>query len=115
MALGATLFVFIAILVGALLLTDLAPSGGLRALVGGHVALALAASVLVFVAALSASASLEAAAAVALVVTGSIGVLTWRRSLARPGAKGASGALLVIHGAAAALSIVLIALAAGHA
>ncbi len=115
MALGATLFLFVTILVGALLLTEVASAGGSRALVGTHVTLALAASALVLIAALAASTSLEAAAAVALVLAGSVGVLTWRRSLTRPGTKTVSRPLLAIHGAAAALSLVLITLAAAHA
>jgi len=115
MALGATLLIFVTILVGALLLTEVAAAGGSRALVGTHVTLALAASALVLIAALAASTSMEAAAAAALVVAGSVGVLTWRRSVAHPQARSVSRPLLVIHGAAAALSLALITLAAAHA
>jgi len=115
MALGATLLIFVTILVGALLLTEIAAAGGSRALVATHVTLALAASALVLIAALAASTSLEGAAAIALLLAGSVGVLTWRRSLARAQAKSVSRPLLVIHGAAAALSLLLITLAAAHA
>ncbi len=115
MAIGAVLCVFVAVLIGTLLLADLAAGTALRRLVASHVTLALVATVVVCAAAFTSSAPLAWLAAAVVVAAASVGVVTWRRSHVQPSPSGASGALLIAHGTAAALSIALAIVAAVRA
>jgi hypothetical protein len=114
MAVGAVLALVVGVLVGVLLLAEVAGVPGLRRYKAGHLLLATAAIALVCGAAVAASGAVAWAAGAAVLAASSAGVLTWRRSLtSRPaGTPPASPALLVIHGAAASLAFVLVILAA---
>ena len=114
MAVAAVLAIFAGILVGALLLADVADIAGLGPFKAVHLLLAAVAATLVFVAAFTSSAPLAWLAALAVICAGSAGLATWRRSLAAPpdGRPPASPFLLVVHGAAAAAALACIVVAA---
>lgn len=111
MAVAAVVFAILAVLVGTMLLADLSPGPRLRRLAGGHVTAALAAAILVCVAALSGSAALAWLAAAAVAAAAALGVVTWRRAA---GSGPVSPAMLAVHGAAAALTLLCAVLAAGR-
>jgi hypothetical protein len=113
-AVGAVLAIFLGILVGALLLADVAGIAGLGPFKTVHVLLATVAAAIVFVAAFTSSAPLAWVAALAVVFAGSAGLATWRRSVRAPadGRPAPSPALLLVHGAAAVLALVCIVVAA---
>jgi hypothetical protein len=114
MAVGAVLALVVGVLVGVLLLAEVASVPGLRWYKACHVLLATAAIAVVCGAAVAASGAVAWVGGAAVLAAASAGVLTWRRSLTSPSARTApaSPALLVIHGAAASLAFVLIVLAA---
>ncbi len=115
MRLGAVLAIFFGVLVGVFLLAEVADLAHLRRLKIAHVSLALvAAGIVCASAARATSAALAWVAALAVVAAGSAGLIMWRRSLTgspEGGARAPRG-LVVAHGAAAAIALVLTVLAA---
>lgn len=103
MGLVAVVSVLVAVLVGAIVLADLAPGPGLRPVAGAHVTVALVAAGLVCIAAFAGGAPVAWLAVVGIVAAGSLGLLTWRRSLGGP--TPVSRGLLIAHGAAAGLTL----------
>jgi hypothetical protein len=113
MGLAAVVFIVIAVLVGTIVLADLAPGPGLRRVAGTHVTIALLAAVLVCVAAFAGGAPVAWLAVAAVAAAVSLGVVTWRRSLGGP--TRVSAGLLIAHGAAAGLTLLFaLLLAAGR-
>ena len=114
MALAAVLATFVGVLVGVLLLAEVATVTELARHKTVHMLLGLTATAVVCVAAFTASAAIAWVAAAAVLGAASAGVLTWRRSLRgrAGGGQGVSRPLLVVHGGAAALAFVLVVLAA---
>jgi len=114
MALAAVLAVFVGVLVGVLLLAEVANAKGLGWFKAAHLLLAVAAVAVISAAALTASSAVAWLAAGVVLATASAGVLLWRRSVAgaSPDVPGVPTALLAIHGTAAALALLLIVLAA---
>jgi hypothetical protein len=110
MAIGAVLAAFLAVLVGVLLLAEVANLAVVRRLKVAHVTLALIATLVVCGAGIAKSAAPAWAAAVTLLAAGSVGLATWRRSLVVPTDKrhGAPPVLLVVHGLAALTTLALI-------
>ena len=116
MALGAVVAAFIAVLIGVMLLAEIANVAALSRLKVAHVTLALIATLVVCAAGVSATAAVAWAAAVAVVAAGSAGIATWRRSRALPTDQRSSvpRGLLLAHGIAAGATFVLIIVAAGR-
>ena len=113
---AAISFAILTILIGTLVLADLGPGPAIRRLVSGHVLLALLGALVLAVAAFGSSAAVTATSLVILLVAVALGVLTWRRTTADPGAakKPVSNGMLIAHGAGAALTIVFVVLAAAR-
>ncbi|SRR5579871_2399595 len=114
MAIGAVLAAFVAVLVGVMLLAEVANLAFLRRLKVAHVTLALIATLVVCTAGVSKGAVAAWAGAAAVLAAGSVGIATWRRSLVGSTDKRntAPPVLLVAHGIAAAATFALIVLAA---
>ena len=114
MALGAVLVVFIVVLVGVMLLAEVANLAVLRRMKLVHVGLAAVATVMVCAAGFSKGAGVAWLAAIAVVVAGLAGIVTWRRSIAAFSGSGnrVSPSLLLVHGTAALATLVLIVVAA---
>ena len=104
MAIGAVLAAFVAVLVGTLQLADLAGPEVPRRMLGGHVGLALVALIVIGAGAAVASAPIAWAGVAALVATIAAGVSAWRKT---PPEVRPSNAMLITHGAAAAVTLIL--------
>jgi hypothetical protein len=108
MGAAAAGFVFLTVLIGALLLADLAPEGSVRWLVSGHVVLALIAAIVVCVAGFGGSGAVGVGALVLLLGAVGLGITVYRRSAGSSVSKG----MLIVHGAAAGLTILFTVLVA---
>src|SRR5581483_311107 len=104
MSIGAVVAAFVAVLVGTVQLADLAGPDVPRRVLAGHIGLALVALIIVGAGAAVASAPIAWGGVAALVATIAAGVSAWRKTPpgVRPG-----NAILVTHGVAAAVTLIL--------
>jgi hypothetical protein len=109
MSVAAVVAIFVAVLLGTLLLADVSGSAAPTRAIAGHVVLALLTLVVVGVGAAVADAPIAWIGVVMLVVTIAAGATAWSRTPAdtRPG-----NGILIAHGTAAAAALVLAILAA---
>jgi hypothetical protein len=106
-AAAAVVGVLLTVLIGTLVLADVKPGVLPGRLVGGHVALAIGAAVVVCVAGFAGSSALVWAGLLVVLVAGAVGLRLYTTDTA-----GASPGILVAHGAAAAVTALLLLLAA---